>query len=141
MKTRIFCMILVVVMASLALTGCRAKEVKQDVTSAGRALERGVESVGDTVKRTVSTTTSKTAADAALTQEKAQSIALKHAGLTADQVTGLHTEYEIEHGVGQYDVEFRHGNWKYDYEIHADSGQIVSYERHEHRSPRTQTAA
>ena len=50
--------------------------------------------------------------------EEAQNIALKHAGFSADQVMALHAEYEIEHGVPQYDVEFRRGYWEYIYEIH-----------------------
>ena len=64
-----------------------------------------------------------------LTLEEAQNIALKHAGFSADQVMALHAEYEIEHGVPQYDVEFRHGYWEYNYEIHADTGDILSYSK------------
>ena len=44
-------------------------------------------------------------------------------------MTALHTEYEIEYGVPQYDVEFHQGTWEYDYEIHADTGEILSYSK------------
>ena len=91
-----------------------------------------MESAGNAVKQAVDPTTataSGTHANPALTLEEAQNIALKHAGFAADQVTALHTEYEIEHGVPQYDVEFHHGAWEYDYEIHADTGEILSYSK------------
>lgn len=64
-----------------------------------------------------------------ITAEEAQSIALKHAGLTADQVTGLRAEYDMDDGVPEYEVEFRQGNWEYEYEIHAQTGEIRSYDR------------
>ena len=129
MKTRLLSLLLVTVLAVPAMTGCRAGE---KVESAGRAVERGAQSVGDTLKQAVETTSaaaSSQPSNPALTLEEAQDIALKHAGLTADQVTALHTEYEIEHGVPQYDVEFHHGNWEFDYEIHADTGEILSYNK------------
>ena len=126
MKIRLFSLLLVAVLAVPAMTGCQAAR------SAGRAVERGVESAGNAVKQAVDPTTataSDTHANPALTLEEAQNIALKHAGFAADQVTALHTEYEIEHGVPQYDVEFHHGAWEYDYEIHADTGEILSYSK------------
>ena len=126
MKIRLFSLLLVAVLAVPAMTGCQAAR------SAGRAVERGVESAGNAVKQAVDPTTataSGTHANPALTLEEAQNIALKHAGFAADQVTALHTEYEIEHGVPQYDVEFHHGAWEYDYEIHADTGDILSYSK------------
>lgn len=70
------------------------------------------------------------ASDAAITAVDAQDIALKHAGFTADQVTGLHAEYDPEPGgVAHYDVEFNQSLQEYDYEIHAQTGQILSWER------------
>ena len=132
MKTRLFAILLAVVLAVPVMTGCQA--ARTTVASAGRALEHGVESAGDTLKRAVDST--KTTVDGnhakpALTLEETQNIALKHAGFTADQVTALHTEYEIEHGVPLYDVEFRQGFWEYTYEIHAETGEILSYSKDE----------
>lgn len=65
----------------------------------------------------------------ALTKEQAQEIALKHAGFTADQVERLRTEYEIDDRVPQYDVEFYVDQWEYEYEIHAKSGDIISFDK------------
>ena len=64
-----------------------------------------------------------------LTAADAKAIALEHAGLTEDQVKFLRTEYEVDDRVPQYDVQFREGHWEHEYEIHAHTGQILSYEK------------
>lgn len=124
MKTRLFSLLVVVIISVSTLSGCQAATT---VESAGRSVERGVESAGDMLNQAAETTATAASGkhvNLTLTVEEAQGIAPKHAGFTADQVTALHTEYEIEHGIPQYDVEFNHGNWEYDYEIHADTGEI-----------------
>lgn len=67
-----------------------------------------------------------------VTKEGAEEIALKYLGLTRDQVKRLHTEYEIDDGVGQYDVGFISGDFEYEFEIHGETGNILSYDR-EHK--------
>lgn len=68
----------------------------------------------------------------ALTEEQASQIALDYVGYAADQITRLHTEYEIDDGVPQYDIEFHQGDWEYEFEIHAEDGRIISYDK-EHK--------
>lgn len=64
-----------------------------------------------------------------LTGENAQAIALTHAGLTVDQVTRLTVQYDVDDGTPEYEVEFRAGNWEYEYEIHAETGKILSWDK------------
>ena len=64
-----------------------------------------------------------------VTAEEAQNIALAHAGLTQDQVQYLRTEYEVDQGVPQFEVEFHYDGWEYDYEISAETGEILSQSR------------
>ena len=64
-----------------------------------------------------------------LTAEEAQAIALNHAGFTADQVRFLRTEPELRDRVPHYDVEFAEGRWEYEYEIHAETGEILTFDR------------
>lgn len=66
---------------------------------------------------------------AQITEEQAQRIALEHANLTEEQVTGLQVSYDVDDGVPEYDVEFRYDGWEYEYEIHAETGDIRSYDR------------
>lgn len=56
----------------------------------------------------------------------AQEAALNHAGLTASQVTSLSAKLDGEDGV--YDVDFKYDNTKYEYEIDAYTGAVVSCE-------------
>ena len=70
-----------------------------------------------------------TVAPGTMTAEEAQAIALSHAGFTAEQVSFLRTEPELRDRVPHYDVEFRVDRWEYEYEIHAETGEILSFER------------
>lgn len=102
MNKRIVCVLL---MAALLLAGCGI----------------GAEAIVSPVSRQATT--------AMITRDEAQTIVLEHAGLTADQVSGLRTEYEVDDGVARYEVQFRQGRWEYDYEINAATGDIISYDR------------
>ena len=64
-----------------------------------------------------------------LTAEQAQEIALKHAGLTKDQVSRLKAEYDVDDGIPEYSVEFHHNGWEYDYEIHAQTGKLLDWDK------------
>ena len=116
MKKRFLSLLLVTMLVSMIMTGCR---MGQAVQSVGKAAEQGAEAVVDALTQT----------KPVLTPEEAKQIALKHAGLMEDQVVGLHAQYEIEHGTPIYDVEFHHSTWEYDYEIHADTGEILSFSK------------
>ena len=128
MKNRFFTFCLAAALILPVLTGCSAQGAEQKLESAGRAVESRAESIGETIKQAAETRTAPTA-EPAITLDEAKNIALKHAGFTADQVTALHAEYEIEHGIPQYDVEFHHQHWEYDYEINADTGEILSFSK------------
>ena len=64
-----------------------------------------------------------------LTRQQAAGLALKHAGFTADQVQRLHTELERDERIPHYDVEVRVDRWEYSYEIHAETGKILEYDK------------
>ena len=63
---------------------------------------------------------------ALISPEDAQNIALEHAGVTAEEATGLHAVMDIDDGRQEYDVEFRVGHLEYEYEIDAATGKILS---------------
>ena len=66
---------------------------------------------------------------AAHTIQEAESAALAHAGFTADQVTRLHTEVDYENGVKEFEVEFRSGDWEYDYTVSAETLEILKQQK------------
>lgn len=120
----------------LSLWGCSSAGMNEQLDAAGAAVEARMDMAENAVASAFSTAATNTAAQpsatagaAALTKEEAQAIALEHAGFTEDQVTWLRTEYEIDDGVPQYEVQFHQGRWEYDYEINADTGAILSYDR------------
>lgn len=123
---------LLAVLLALGCGGCAMAGVDDTLNAAERSIDRAV----DTVENVIQTAAPATTAPAPgarttqrLTEEQAKSIVLEHAGFTADQVTGLRTEYEIDDGIPRYEVQFRQGRWEYDYEINAETGAILSYDR------------
>ena len=66
---------------------------------------------------------------APVTQEisaaQAKSIALSHAGVSADSLRDYSCEYEWEHGRAVYEICFESGEFEYDYKIDAQSGAIL----------------
>ena len=56
----------------------------------------------------------------------AQKIALEHAGVKAADATITKSKLDYEDGRQVYDIEWYAGGAKYDYEIAADTGEIIS---------------
>ena len=85
-----------------------------------------------TVSAADSATTQSSAAATAQTvtgtvdEEMAQKIALEHAGVKAADATITKSKLDYEDGRQVYDIEWYAGGAKYDYEIAADTGEIIS---------------
>ena len=67
--------------------------------------------------------------EGAITAKAAEEIAISHAQVNPTEVTRLRTEFDYENGVPEYDVEFYHDGWEYDYEIHAQTGEILFWDK------------
>ncbi|MDO4711180.1 MAG: PepSY domain-containing protein [Peptostreptococcaceae bacterium] len=61
--------------------------------------------------------------------EKAKNIALKDAGLKANQVAFVKAKLDNDDGKAVYDVEFYSNNVEYDYEIDAKTGKILEKDK------------
>lgn len=118
-------------LAMLLLSGCSMARMGNDLEAAGDAIEERMDAAANAMENSVNTSSTQMTPGTAgaLTKEQAQTIALEHAGFTADQVRGLRTEYEIDDGVPRFEVQFHQGRWEYDYEINAQTGEILSYDR------------
>lgn len=64
-----------------------------------------------------------------ISQDDVKEIALDHANLTLSDVTFVKVSLEWEKGIPEYEVEFYHGNEEYDYEIHGETGEILSFDK------------
>ena len=62
-------------------------------------------------------------------EEQAKQIALQHAGLMESQVVFARTELDFEHGKHLYEIEFYSGQTEYDYDIDAETGDILSFDQ------------
>lgn len=65
----------------------------------------------------------------AMSVDEAKAIALKHAGLSAAQVTFEKAELDRDDGRLEYELEFRSGGVEYEYTLDAVSGAILEAER------------
>ena len=66
---------------------------------------------------------------AALTADEAKQIALKHAGVAESDVQRLKVEQDRDDGRLLYEVEWDVGRTEYSYEIDANTGDILNYEK------------
>lgn len=65
-----------------------------------------------------------------LTQEEALAKALEHANLKQDQLDFLKpVEQDFEHGRLIYEVRFYQGGMEYEYDIDANNGTILKFEK------------
>ena len=65
-----------------------------------------------------------------LTQEEALTKALTHAKLSKDQLDFVkNIEMDFEHGRKVYEIKFYQGGFEYEYDIDAETGNILKFER------------
>lgn len=64
-----------------------------------------------------------------ISRDKAKSIALKHAGISESIAKRLEVEYDRDDGVYKYEVTFDYNGYEYDYDINAETGKIISYDK------------
>ena len=97
----------------------------------GAIMDKSVEVNEHAVRETKPAATA--AATAAVTEasrgfigvDRAKSIALGHAGVSASSVSFSKAKLDDDDGRGVYEIEFYVGNTEYDYEIDAHSGAIL----------------
>ena len=119
-------LVLLVLVIALA-AGCSSLyQAEQAADQIEERVEQKVDQAEAAVENQVTPSVVQNAA--ALTQTEAEEIALLQAGFKADQVTGLHTEFDVDDGIPEYEVEFFQDGWEYDYTIHADTGEVLSYD-------------
>ena len=61
-------------------------------------------------------------------KEEAFAIALEKAGLDKTQVSEVETETDSEDGLIVYEIEFKSGDSEYEFDINAETGEIISSE-------------
>lgn len=121
---------------SLAACGRVANDVTSDVESIGDSVVSGAESVVDKAEDAVTdnngnnTNNSKSMnLMAGITANDAKEAALKHAGLDETQVSDVDVDLDRDNGKLIYEVDFNSGNTEYDYDIDAETGEVISADK------------
>lgn len=148
MKQRLTALLLMFALL-LTMTGCSAAGAAQALDRAEDKIEHKLDAaedkVEDAVRKAVTPAPAatpsvpvaaptepapaSTQSSQPLTKEDALRIALDYLGVAEDQVQRVRTEYEIDDGIPQFDVEFHEGDWEYEFEISAEDGRILSYDK------------
>lgn len=69
-----------------------------------------------------------------VTKRQAEAIAIQASGLTQEHVSFLFTKEDRDDGVDLFEVSFRSGFYEYEFEIAAETGEILTFEKEDFRS-------
>ena len=122
---------------AMALNGCgdnAAANIPQQSSQEQNAQASGIQTeaadfqaAAPAQAQTSAPTTAQTVTGIGTVDEAAaQKIALEHAGVAAADATITESKLDYEDGRQVYDIEWYAGGAKYDYEIAADTGEIIS---------------
>lgn len=71
---------------------------------------------------------------ARISKTAAKNRVFSFSGINKNKVTGLVCYYDYDDGKEIYEVKFRKGNYRYEYDVNARSGKIVEYSREYQRA-------
>ena len=63
-----------------------------------------------------------------ISEAKAKEIALNHAGVSESQISKFKIKLDYDDGRVEYEIEFKVGRTEYEYDIDANTGNIISYD-------------
>lgn len=106
-----------------------ASEVPESDTAADGAPESdkaaGGAPAANAIEAGAKETPEKAASDhQKITQEQAEDIALKDAGISRSSADNIFSHYELDDGIYQYEVQIYKGLYEYEYNIGAENGSI-----------------
>ncbi len=129
MKIRILSQLISLILLVLVITLAAGCSTLYKAEQAADRIEDQVEQKADQVEEQMEQAVTPSGNTAALTEQQVQEIALNHAGFTVDQVTNLRIHYDVDDGRPEYEVDFVQGDLEYDYTIHAESGDILEFDK------------
>ena len=129
MKKLISLILCFVFVLSLTACGRTMDKVVSDTESMGNSVVSGTESVVDSAKNAVKNEEDKMNLMAGITSNDAVDAALNHAGLTKSQVSNIDVDLDRDNGKLIYEVDFNSGNVEYDYDVNAETGEVISADK------------
>lgn len=129
MKKTISLILCLLFVTLLAACGKNAEKTASDAQSIGDSIVSGAESATDKVKSELDDKVKNDSSldlMAGITAGDAKQAALKHAELDEAQVSDVEIDLDRDNGKLVYEVNFKHGQTEYDYEIDAETGDVIS---------------
>ena len=129
-----FLAITLMLLLALSLTACgeTASDLTSDAESMGSSVISDAQSGGESIVSDVESAAKSTESInlmAGITAKQARDAALKHAGLTEEQASDVDVDLDRDNGKLIYEVDFNYGNTEYDYDINAETGDVISWNK------------
>ena len=129
MKKQLTAILLIFAML-LMMSGCTVANAARKLDAAEEVVEAKLDAAEEKLEEALlPTPTTNPEVAGELTQEQARQIALYYLGITPEDAQRLRIRYEMDDGIPWYDVEFYQGDWEYEFEIHAETGKILSFDK------------
>lgn len=109
-----------------------SKEYEYEINaSSGKIIEKDVEAVKTKPQASKKTTTSAAAEQKGefIGVDSAKQKALSHAGLNSADVRFTKVKLDKDDGISVYEIEFISGRYEYEYEINAETGKIIDWDK------------
>ncbi len=130
MKKLFILALTITVCLSLAACGGAMDDATSDMQSMADSAKSGVESGIDKAESAVKGDGEKSMnLMAGITANDAKVAALRHAGLDESQVRDVDVDLDRDNGTLIYEVDFNSGNTEYDYDINAETGEVISADK------------
>ena len=126
MKRKLPVLIAIVLVLIIALTACQPQEPIPNPGNQTDPLPSHVRQPASTGQTALPANKD---TQPVISKDEAIAIALKDAGFTEKDVTGLRAELDRDDDIPLYEVDFYKDGTEYDYEINAATGKIIKAER------------
>lgn len=129
MKKKVITILGVMTIGGLLVTGCTGQN--NTSTQENTVITTQADMIDNTANVGEGTTNSTTnqgnnqQSGGKITAERAQEIALEHAGVKEKDVLSIQTKQDIDDGNALYEIEFYTANKKYEYDIKMDDGSVL----------------
>lgn len=104
-------------------------EYDYEINAATGAVLKSEKERDDDYYPTNSAASANTANGNYISADEAKTVALKHAGVSANTANWYKSELDQDDGRAKYEIEFKSGGYEYDYEIDATNGEILKSEK------------
>ena len=129
MKKLLSLILCLIVVLSLTACGGAMDDMTSDAESMGSSIVSDTESAVDDATSAIKGDDKKMNLMAGITAKDAKEAALRHAGLSESQVTDVDVDLDRDNGKLIYEVDFNSGNTEYDYDINAETGEVISSDK------------